>query len=434
MADKYYANSALQTIDGWRTMASMTTTTAPLPTRAVSRSRAAHRIGFWAIAFAFLIVMAYNAIPAPLYGIYQQRDGFSAFAITVIFAAYAVGVVISLFTVGHLSDWHGRRRLLAPALALCMLSAVVFLMWRDLPGLILGRVLGGIAVGAVTATATAWLAELHAAARPDASAKRAQVVSTAANLGGIGFGPLVAGALAEWVGAPLIVPYVVALSALGVALIAVTISPETRERADPRPRYRAQRVSVPRHAIARYVAAGIGAAISFAVFGLFTSLAPSFLAGTLHHRSYALAGFTAFIVFAAAVVSQMAIAGRSTRTAIAGGIAAMVLGLAVLVVSVFLPSPSLAGFLVGGVITGAGAGALFKGVVTSIAEIAAPDSRAEALAGMFLAGYIGLSLPVLGLGVMTQYLSPRVSLVIFTGVLAVAILAATPRLLQSKAT
>ena len=81
-------------------------------------------------------------------------------------------------------------------------------------------------------------------------------------------------------------------------------------------------------------------------------------------------------------------------------------------------------------ITGAGAGALFKSVITSVAEIAPPESRAEALAGMFLAGYIGLSVPVLALGVMTQYLSPRVSLVIFTGVLAAAILAATPRLLR----
>jgi MFS family permease len=410
----------------------MTTTTAPPRPAALGgvRGHVPHGSGFWAIAYAFLIVMAYNAVPAPLYGIYQQRDGFSSFTVTVIFAAYAVGVVISLFTVGHLSDWHGRRRLFAPAIALCMVSAGVFLLWRDLPGLILARVLGGIAVGAVTATATAWLAELHAAARPDASPKRAQIVSTAANLGGIGFGPLVAGVLAEWVRAPLTVPYVVALVALGVALVAVVVSPETRERRRPLPRYRPQRVSVPRDAVARYVACGIGAAISFAVFGLFTSLAPSFLADTLHQPSYALAGFTAFIVFAAAVVAQIAIAGRSTRSAIGGGIAVMVLGMAVLVVSVFLPSPSLALFLVGGVITGAGAGALFKGVVTSVAAIAPPESRAEALAGMFLAGYIGLSVPVLGLGVMTQYLSPRVSLVIFTGVLAIAILAATPRLLQ----
>jgi len=135
-------------------------------------------------------------------------------------------------------------------------------------------------------------------------------------------------------------------------------------------------------------------------------------------------------VFAAAVVAQLALAGRSTRSAIAIGIGTMVLGMAVLVVAVFLNSPSLALFEIGGVITGAGAGALFKGVVTSVAELAPPESRAEALAGMFLAGYIGLSVPVLGLGVMTQYLSARVSLVIFTGVLAFAILAATPRLLH----
>jgi hypothetical protein len=90
-------------------MSFMSTTTAPPPTRTVVRPRVRHGIGFWAIAYAFLVVLAYNAVPAPLYGICQQRDGFSSFAITVIFAAYAVGVVISLFTVGHLSDWHGRR-------------------------------------------------------------------------------------------------------------------------------------------------------------------------------------------------------------------------------------------------------------------------------------------------------------------------------------
>ena len=293
--------------------------------------------------------------------------------------------------------------------------------------------LGGIAVGAVTATATAWLAELHSAARPDASAKRAQVVSTAANLGGIGFGPLVAGALAEWVGAPLTVPYVVSLVALGVALIAVTVSPETRERPDPLPSYRPQRVSVPRHAVARYVAGGIGAAISFAVFGLFTSLAPTFLAGTLHHRSYALAGCHRVHRVRRRgrrpdrdrrTLHPLGDRRRDRHDAARDGRAAWSRSSS--------PPPRSRCFLIGGVITGAGAGALFKGVVTSVAEIATPESRAEALAGMFLAGYIGLSLPVLGLGVMTQYLSPRVSLVIFTGVLAVAILAATPRLLQRR--
>jgi len=169
------------------------------------------------------------------------------------------------------------------------------------------------------------------------------------------------------------------------------------------------------------------------MFGLFTSLAPAFLAGPLHHPSLALAGATAFAVFAAAVVAQTLITTQSPSPIIAWGIPIMVAGLAVLVISVWLRTPSLAMFLAGGVITGAGAGALFKGVVAMVALDAPAERRAEALAGMFLAGYIGLSLPVVALGVMTQYLSLRLSLLIFTAVLAAGVMLVYSRLLIADA-
>ncbi len=391
--------------------------------------RTGHEAGFWAAAFAFCAVLAYNAVPAPLYSIYQQRDGFSSLMLTVIFSVYAVGVVLTLFTAGHLSDWHGRRRPFALSLVLCITSAVVFLLWRDLPGLLVGRFIGGLGVGAVTATATAWLSELHASARPDAPPRRAQIVSTAANLGGIGVGPLVAGALAQWVTDPLTIPYLVAIGAMLAGLVGVLVSPETRQPVLPRPAYRPQRVSVPSHALSRYVAGAVGAAMAFAVFGLFTSLAPAFLAGPLHHPSHALAGATAFAVFAAAVVSQSLLARQTARTVMAGGIAVMIAGMAVLVISVWLTTPSLGLFLLGGVITGAGAGALFKGVVTTIVAVSASERRAEALAGMFLAGYVGLTVPVVALGIMTQSLTPKLSLLIFATVLALGIVLAAPQLL-----
>lgn len=395
------------------------------------RSSAAHRVGFWAIAFAFLTITAFNTLPAPLYGLYRQRDDFSSFMLTVIFAAYAVGVVISLFTIGHLSDWHGRRRLFVPALMTSMVSAGVFLTWRALPGLMVGRFIGGLGVGMVTATATAWITELHRTARPEGSVRRPQVVSTAANLGGLGTGSLVAGVLAEWVSSPLTVPYVVALGAMALALVLVFAIPETRDPVVPRPSWRPQRVAVPAHAVSRYVSAGIGAAIVFAVFGLFTSLAPAFLAGPLQHHSLALAGATAFLVFATATVSQSLITTQSPRPTLSWGIPVMVSGLAVLVVSVWLPAPSLVMFMIGGAVTGTGAGALFKGVMAIVAADAPPDSRAEALAGLFLAGYIGLSLPVVALGVMTQYLSLRVSLLVFSAALSAGVALVTPRLLVS---
>jgi MFS family permease len=93
--------------------------------------------------------------------------------------------------VGHLSDWHGRRRVLLPALN--VLAGVVFVIWPALPGLLIARVLSGLGIGAVTATATAWLAELHAARHPAASREHAQVVAIVANLGGLGLGGLISG-------------------------------------------------------------------------------------------------------------------------------------------------------------------------------------------------------------------------------------------------
>src|SRR5882757_6523099 len=125
----------------------MSTFTLPLrPTGIAAHPR--HAIGFWAIAFAFLVVIGYSAVPTPLYPLYQARDGLSSLTITVVFAVYALGVVVSLFTVGHISDWYGRRRLVVPAILLSMLSALIFLVWRDLPGLILARIIGGFGVGA----------------------------------------------------------------------------------------------------------------------------------------------------------------------------------------------------------------------------------------------------------------------------------------------
>jgi MFS family permease len=384
--------------------------------------RLRHGLGFWAIAYAYLAVMAFSAAPSPLFAIYRQQEDFSALTITFIYSVFAVGVVVSLFLVGHLSDWHGRRRILAPAVALSLVSAIVLVSSTDLALLIVARVLNGLSVGAVTATATAWLAELHATHRPTASNRRAQVVATAANLGGIGFGPLVAGFLAQYVDHQLVVPYVVFIVALAVAIVAILATPETRELADPRPRYRPQRVAVPDGARQRYFAAALSVLIAFAAFGVFSALAGTFLAGTLHHPSRALAGATVFAVFAAGVAAQSGSPEWSLRRLLGAGMTTMIAGLALVVVAAWLSTPSLALFVAGGALTGAGAGALFKGALGTVVAIAPEDGRAEALAGLFLGGYIGLAVPIVGLGVTLQFTTPRVGLLGFA--LALTALAA----------
>lgn len=396
------------------------------------RQRLSHGVGFWAVAFAFATVLGFSAVPTPLYGLYAGRDGFGTLTITFVFATYAVGVIAALFLVGHLSDHHGRRRLLLPAVLANLVSVVLFLVWRDLPGLLLARFVSGLGVGAVTATATAWLAELHSIDRPGATSRRAEVVGIAANLGGIGVGPLISGALAEWVGHPLTVPFVVFGVALALSAVAVAFVPETRSVARrDRPRYRPQRISVPEQGRAPFLGALGDAFIAFAAFGFFTSLAPRFLAGALDHPSHALAGFAAFAVFAAAVVSQVVLAERDDRELLLAGAGAVVVGAVAVVVALWLSSPSLALFLVGGAVLGAGSGALFKACLSTVVRVADPARRAETLVGLFLAGYVGLVIPAVGLGLLTRQVADKTALLCFGVVLVLGVAASLQPLLRS---
>lgn len=392
-----------------------------------------HRLGFWAVAFAFLTVMAFSTLPSPLYGFYQARDGFSSFTVTLIYGAYAIGVVTALLLAGHVSDWHGRRRVLLPAVAISILSAIVFLLWRDVPGLIVARIVNGLSVGVVAATATAWLTELHMKGRPEASPLRAQLTAIGVNLGGLGLGPVISGALAQWVGSPLTVPYVVMLVALAVAVALVALTPETRDRPDPMPAYRVQRVSVPDEARGAFWNAAWGAFIAFGAQGLFTGLTATFLVGTLHETSHLLAGVTVFAVFGAGVVAQLTLATAPPRRLLVTGTSLMVAGLVVTPIAVWLSSPSYALFLIGGALTGGGAGAVFKGSLGSVIAITEPHQRAEALAGIFLAGYVGLSLPVVGAGIALQATSPKNTLLGFAAIEIVAIVAVARRMLTSDA-
>jgi MFS family permease len=390
-----------------------------------------HRVGFWLVAYAFAVTMAFSAVPTPLYVLYQARDGFGSFTLTLIFAAYAVGVALSLLLVGHLSDWAGRRRMLAVAIAVNLVSGVLFLTWPAVPGLLVARFVSGISIGLLTATATAHLTELHRAARGAGASTggQASAVSTAANLGGIGLGPLLAGLLAQYAPDPLHLSYLVAEGLMLAGLLGLALVPETVTRPEPRPAYRPQRVSVPRASRPAFWAASATGAVVFSVFGLFTSLAPSFLAGTLHERSHALAGVTAFAVFGAAALSQILLARVPLRRLLGIGIAALVAGLVGVTVAVWLASLAL--LLVGGVLAGAGAGATFKGTVATVIAIAPEQARGEALAGLFLAAYLGLAAPVIGLGVATQYLSASDALLIFAAALLVALAAVSRRLFRA---
>ncbi|MFI0779816.1 MFS transporter [Streptomyces sp. NPDC021212] len=375
-----------------------------------------YRVGFWAVAVIFAVTTAFSTVPTPLYPLYEERDGFGSFTVTVVFAVYAVGVAVGLVAAGHLSDRTGRRPVLVAALLGQLTAAVLFLVWPALPGLLLARFVTGLGVGMATPTATAYLQDLHIRSRPTAGqAGRFQAVSTAANVGGLGVGPLVAGLLAAYVPAPIHTPYAVFAVLLIAGAVAVTALPETVDRPTRPVPYRVQRVR-PHGGAGPFSLAVACACAALAIFGLFTSLAPGFVATTLRQTSPAVAGAVVFAVFAAAVLGQSFTGALRPAARRALGVAAEAAGCAAVAAGMVREDPAL--FIAGGVIAGIGAGTLFKAAVALVTEAAPAHVRAEALATFFLAAYTGLVVTSLGLGLAAQRTTPTTATLWFSGFLA----------------
>jgi MFS family permease len=355
-----------------------------------------HAPGFWTVAYAFLIVMAVATLPSPLYGLYRIRDHLSALMITVVFAIFAGGTIAALLGDRLFAARVGRRGVMLGSVATMMIAAGLLATWQTLPGLLIGRFITGVAVGLAAGVAIPYLIELRQRADPSASATQAQVIGTSVTVGGLGIGPLIAGFLAEWVGQPLIVPYLVFVALGAIALAGLWAAPETGTLAA---RAAATGPTGSRGPVRLPAPAAAGTLAAFAGNGLFAGLSGLFLATTLHRPSHALAGAALFVVFSCGVASQLATAGLPASRVLGVGMNSLLAGLVVLVVSVRLAAPSLALFLVAGGLIGTGSGAVFKGTTGLVLAASPPESRIAMTSALVIALYVGLSVPVIGAGV-----------------------------------
>jgi MFS family permease len=371
----------------------------PLPDVDASAAPATQRrrppSGFWAAAFAFLIVMAVATLPSPLYGLYRARDHLSALTITVVFAIFAAGTIAMLRSDSSIVARIGRRGVMLAAVVTMMAAMAVLALWKDLLGLLIGRLITGVAVGLAAGTAITYLIELRLRADPNASATRARTIGTSVTVGALGIGPLIAGCLAQWVTQPLTVPYLVFIALGALALAGLWAAPETG--APTLGAAAKSQPAGPRRKVRLPVPAAAATLAGFAANGLFAGLSGLFLATTLHHPSHALSGASLFLLFSCGVASQLA--RLQAARVLALGTISMLAGLVLLVVSVRLSTPSLALFLIGGALIGAGSGAVFKGTTGIVLEASPPESRVAMTSALLIALYVGLAVPVIGAGV-----------------------------------
>ncbi len=369
------------------------------------------------VAYAFAVTMIGTTLPTPLYPIYQLRFGFSSLMVTLVFAAYAVGVLLALLMFGQLSDRYGRRRLLLPGLALAAISSIVFLLAHGLAALFLGRVLSGLSAGIFTGTATAALLDLAGENRG-----RATLLATAVNTLGLGTGALLAGVLAELAPDPLRLPYAVHLALLVPAALAIWMmsEPASIESSDERG-LRIARLGVPAEVRPTFVRAATAAFAAFSTMGLFTAVAPAFLGKLLGLPNHALTGAVVFSVFAASACGQALIGPISPRRGLPSGCVVMIAGMGL--VAAALAASSLALLLAGSVVVGVGTGISFRAGLALLDDETPPEHRGDVNSSFFAVAYLALAIPIVGEGLAAEAIGLRAAGLAFSGFVALLALA-----------
>ena len=368
------------------------------------------------VCFAMCVGVMGTALASPLYPLYQARWGLLPSHITGIYVAYMLGALASLLFLGRLSDRFGFLPVLRSGLMLVTAGVLLSALAWNVPSFVISRVAIGIASGMITTSASMGLTQLSRSA----SVQHASAMTSFAMSLGFGLGPLVGGVLAQWLAQPLVSAYVpsVLLGVLAVyALYQVQIPckavPTTATASAAQSlRNWLPRITLPQPALRRpFFIASLGAFSTFGIFGLYASLAPSFMGQMLPWHGPAVSGMSiAMILFLSAGVQWLA-RPIHTKTCLVWGLCLLAAGNLWLMATTYTNWPLL--FIFSVLTTAAGHGLTNLAGIAVVNKVARPDNRAGLLSSYLVVGYIGTTAPILGVGWLSDHIGLPLAIVTF---------------------
>ena len=343
----------------------------------------------YAAAWIVTAVFFASNSPTPLFIHLQNRLGFSAGTLTLIFAAYIGGLLFALPLAGQISDRFGRKIVLLPSIAVAIISCLMFATAMSVEMLVISRFFLGISVGIVGSAGVATVVDLAGAKRK----KFCSLIGSVAIVLGAALGPLVAGFIAQFWPEPLTMLFAVQLMVLGSALLmAVTLRLDHRwDERDP------WHLHLPILQGDKRRRIGIGIAVfapSITATAFILSLGPHILSTLLAATSAMVAGITACMMFGAAASVQFISFGLRNRSLCLASAGATVLSMSCVAFSVFHEAVVL--FVLGAVLAGAAQGLGQLGALSLIGLHVRRDHRGEANSVLAMGGYVPAGLlPIL---------------------------------------
>ncbi|WP_138731544.1 MFS transporter [Modestobacter excelsi] len=380
--------------------------------RSLSRS-VAYALAAYVIGLGFFAAVT----PSPLYQSYRALWGFSSLTLTLVYATYAFGVLVTLLFAGSVSDDVGRRPVLLVGLSGLIVSTICFFFASSVAWLFVARGVQGLATGAAISAASAALLDLH----PRRDAWGVGLANAVASSAGIALGVLLTSLAVEIGSAPLKPPYVLLFGLLAVGFVGACAMPEpvTNRR---RPRLTFQRPHVPAPVRRPFVLAGLTALSSWSLGGLFFSLGPALSARLFDSKNTVLAGIGIVAVGGTAALCQLLLGRTSPWLSACLGSIALVVGVLLVVLATAKASSSL--FVIGSAFCGAGFGVGFLGGLRGLVGAIPAQHRASVMAAFYIVAYAAISVPAVLAGLVVGHLGLQSTFEAF-GLVIVAISSVT---------
>lgn len=390
---------------------------------ATGRTRVRRRAGFVVVLVALTVFLVGASAPSPFYPVLQERIGFSSVTMTLIFAVYALAMLVTLLLTGSLSDHLGRRTVITAGLLILAVSMAAFWQADSVGVLIAARVVQGLGAGLLLSSMSAAIVDLEPADRPGSGA----IANSVTPLAGLAAGGVVSGVALDVAEDSALTAVFGVLTALFVLMaVAVWIAPETSARrsgvwASLRPE-----VGVPPEARAAFLRAVPALVAGWATSGFYLSLGAPLVAQELGGSSHVSQGLVIAALNGAGAAMCFIARGWSSRQVTLYGTTTLAAGTALTLVA--LAAGSLPWFLAAAVFAGTGFGASFMGVMRSVTPLAPPERRGELFAAVFVASYVAFGVPAVLAGfAVGEFGLMETAMVYGTVVVALAALAAALR-------
>ena len=380
---------------------------------AVARRHA--RQAFVAAATALAVLFMGNNLPSALYGVLRAAFGYSSLTQTLLYAVAVAVIAPGLLVFGPLSDVIGRRALILAGLISFGMGDLLFVAADGTAWLFAARVAQGLGMACGSAAGVAALSDSVAGLVSDQvrAQRLAALTATVCMTGGLAFGPLLAGILAQYGPAPRELSFLVHLALVAIAFVAALRVPS--KAATTVGHWHPAILRVPesiRQTFAPIAASGF---LAWSVLGVFSAVIPSFFADLFDTKNLALTSAALALMIATSAVAQLGAHRLRPLTAQLVGLGALAVGLALLVAATVTRDPVVAALAMLG--SGVGHGLIFVGEMTEITVATPAEERGAVISVVHLINYIGLGGPVIGVG----FLSLSYSLPAATRLAALAI-------------